>query len=626
MIEQIRFERPERGEKPVDLRQLSELTGIDIDKDEGAELTERLNELRAEIDANLPPEDEEKLQVTFGDGWPAFQFSTGDDKELKLRLLNILAKLNIHPYLDDPAPGSNLPPQSILTVDYWRDLEILKEALIFEYAAEKTRRHERWAKQEELRGLWEEDQRQIKAFKEWKEQRDRESAERQAKIKDILEREAEKARALQEEEAELSRRDEEFRKTSEEKTARRSERIRELIAQIPPLPETTIPERIEVQFGPQPTSFPYPSVPETRSRVKKAKVEKGIELDEPSAIDEELAKITADFETGDIEQLPTNEEKPLATIIWGLSTLYQPFRFRWKGEKLFDQIDERLIPDDEYMKIMMDAKDSSTVTGERAMRTAMGMHIGLLLSRLRRVAAKMPPGTSQHLEHAFSFGQEGLMRAIEDWDPSLSKFSTYAVATAEGYMRNGVREIMRIPVRLPAHVKDRVAQFRKAETALRHIIPERQISNIELALMLQQKGHLAVPSGRALDKLMRALHIDSEPVDVEEIDKMAPHDVSMRGESLHVVPDNIDSENVRNLVKKALLTLTPRQERVLRMRFGLGNTDKGSEGGEMTLEEVAEQFGVTGARIRQIETKALYRLSHPSRSRSLANKLGRETR
>ncbi|MCK5555872.1 MAG: sigma-70 family RNA polymerase sigma factor, partial [Alphaproteobacteria bacterium] len=125
---------------------------------------------------------------------------------------------------------------------------------------------------------------------------------------------------------------------------------------------------------------------------------------------------------------------------------------------------------------------------------------------------------------------------------------------------------------------------------------------------------ISVRLGMPLDKVRKVMKISKEPVSLET--PVGDEEDSQLGDFIEdknvVLPvDAAIQANLRETTTRVLATLTPREERVLRMRFGIGmNTDH-------TLEEVGQQFSVTRERIRQIEAKALRKLKHPSRSRQL---------
>ena len=200
-------------------------------------------------------------------------------------------------------------------------------------------------------------------------------------------------------------------------------------------------------------------------------------------------------------------------------------------------------------------------------------------------------------------GNIGLMKAVDKFEYQRGyKFSTYATWWIRQAITRSIADQART-IRIPVHM---IETINKLVRTSRQILSERgrEPTPEELA------KKLAMP----LDRVRKVLKISKEPVSletpvgdeedsnlgdfIEDQNAFQPLDASIRS-------------NLGESTTKILATLTPREERVLRMRFGIGmNTDH-------TLEEVGLQFSVTRERIRQIEAKALRKLKHPSRSKHL---------
>ena len=200
-------------------------------------------------------------------------------------------------------------------------------------------------------------------------------------------------------------------------------------------------------------------------------------------------------------------------------------------------------------------------------------------------------------------GNIGLMKAVDKFEYKRGyKFSTYATWWIRQAITRSIADQART-IRIPVHM---IETINKIVRTSRQILSERgrEPTPEELA------KKLAMP----LDRVRKVLKISKEPVSLET--PVGDEEDSNLGDfiedqnALQPLDASIRS-NLGESTTKILATLTPREERVLRMRFGIGmNTDH-------TLEEVGLQFSVTRERIRQIEAKALRKLKHPSRSKHL---------
>jgi len=200
-------------------------------------------------------------------------------------------------------------------------------------------------------------------------------------------------------------------------------------------------------------------------------------------------------------------------------------------------------------------------------------------------------------------GNIGLMKAVDKFEYQRGyKFSTYATWWIRQAITRSIADQART-IRIPVHM---IETINKIVRTSRQILSERgrEPTPEELA------KKLAMP----LDRVRKVLKISKEPVSLET--PVGDEEDSSLGDfiedqnALQPLDASIRS-NLGESTTKILATLTPREERVLRMRFGIGmNTDH-------TLEEVGLQFSVTRERIRQIEAKALRKLKHPSRSKHL---------
>ncbi len=200
-------------------------------------------------------------------------------------------------------------------------------------------------------------------------------------------------------------------------------------------------------------------------------------------------------------------------------------------------------------------------------------------------------------------GNIGLMKAVDKFEYRRGyKFSTYATWWIRQAITRSIADQART-IRIPVHMIETINKIVRTSRQMLHEIG-REPTPEELSVKLQMP----------LDKVRKVLKIAKEPISLET--PIGDEEDSNLGD---FIPDTnaqqpIESaihSNLRDTTTRVLASLTPREERVLRMRFGIGmNTDH-------TLEEVGQQFSVTRERIRQIEAKALRKLKHPSRSRKL---------
>ena len=200
-------------------------------------------------------------------------------------------------------------------------------------------------------------------------------------------------------------------------------------------------------------------------------------------------------------------------------------------------------------------------------------------------------------------GNIGLMKAVDKFEYRRGyKFSTYATWWIRQAITRSIADQART-IRIPVHMIETINKIVRTTRQMLHEFG-REPTPEELA------EKLAMP----IDKVRKVMKIAKEPISLET--PIGDEEDSQLGDFIEdknaVLPlDAAIQGNLREITTRVLATLTPREERVLRMRFGIGmNTDH-------TLEEVGQQFSVTRERIRQIEAKALRKLKHPSRSRKL---------
>lgn len=200
-------------------------------------------------------------------------------------------------------------------------------------------------------------------------------------------------------------------------------------------------------------------------------------------------------------------------------------------------------------------------------------------------------------------GNIGLMKAVDKFEYRRGyKFSTYATWWIRQAITRSIADQART-IRIPVHMIETINKLVRTSRQMMH-----EIGREPTPEELSERLHMP------LDKVRKVLKIAKEPVSLET--PIGDEEDSSLGDFIEdknaLAPiDSAIHSNLRETTTRVLASLTPREERVLRMRFGIGmNTDH-------TLEEVGQQFNVTRERIRQIEAKALRKLKHPSRSRKL---------
>ena len=288
-------------------------------------------------------------------------------------------------------------------------------------------------------------------------------------------------------------------------------------------------------------------------------------------------------EIGRVPLLTSDEEVQLATDIMNGNN----------AAEIFAEMGDIELPADQKAEL-----DGHVAAGERAKKRLCEANLRLVVS-----IAKKYVGRGMQFLDLIQEGNLGLIKAVEKFDPTKGfKFSTYATWWIRQAITRAIADQART-IRIPVHMVETINKVKKISSQLLHKNGH-EPSAEEIA------EELDIP----VDKVREIMRVAQEPVSLET--PIGEEEDSRLGDFIPDEGTPVPAEAASHTLLKeqlgaVLQSLTPREEKVLRLRFGL------EDGRPRTLEEVGKEFNVTRERIRQIEAKALRKLRHPSRSKKL---------
>lgn len=379
-----------------------------------------------------------------------------------------------------------------------------------------------------------------------------------------------------------------------------------------PVIEVTPGPDIEEKMYQFPLPDPAPKEVRPSSRRKEETQKKDVGEEIESGIDTELAEIIQKWDAGIIEE--DDEEFKMTFGEMPTLTLF-PRKYIWNGKNHIHVRTGEVITSEKELNLIEKAKEGDS----KATDTVVRLNVGFVIYLAKRVRDRF----GGDIDEIFQYGLLGLEYAIRNYRQEEDvKFTSYAGKCIEGYMRKGLK-VTRSIITMNHKSLNELRKVRTKEDKKQQLLGPEYDEDEENRMYSDNLARLETRLliGAKFDPIESHLNDESAP----EID-MLGQDTADSGNQ----EEALDIRNLKKLVTERLATLTPREEKVIRLRFGLAEMSQvvipGLEPGErassfnsegLTLEEVGVIMGVTKERIREIEAKALRKLKHPSRSRVL---------